>query len=329
MELSVGLPPGPRTLEYAQLAQQLGYDRVWLYDSAALYEDIWIWMARLAEHTDLDLGTAVLVPNLRHVMTTASAIATVERMAPGRLSCGFGTGATARWVLNKPALSWATTRRYIEQLRGLLRGEVVEIDGERCQMIHHPDWAAGEADRDAAARVRARAEGQADRRRDVRGRLHRRVHRHGRRRRRSARPGAHDHGHRARRRRGRVERAGGRGAGSLVRRALPRRVAGVPRRARRACPAARSGWRASTPNARRASVISRCTRGTSPTSCRATATSSRSRATRWRRRAGWVLPTRSTSARSTLEKAGGTDLMFTPAGDFDREMRTFAEAVRG
>jgi len=142
MELSVGLPPGPRTLEYAQRAQELGYDRVWLYDSAALYEDIWIWMAQLAEHTDLDLGTAVLVPNLRHVMTTAAAIATVERMAPGRLSCGFGTGATARWVLNQPALSWATTRRYVEQLRGLLRGEVVEIDGERCQMIHHPDWAA-------------------------------------------------------------------------------------------------------------------------------------------------------------------------------------------
>jgi 5,10-methylenetetrahydromethanopterin reductase len=143
MELSVGIPPGPQTLERARLAAELGYDRVWLYDSAALYEDIWIWLARLAEHTDLQLGTAVLVPNLRHVMTTASAIATVERMAPGRLSCGFGTGATARWVLNQPALSWATTRRYLEQLRGLLRGEVVEIDGERCQMIHHPDLATG------------------------------------------------------------------------------------------------------------------------------------------------------------------------------------------
>ena len=67
----------------------------------------------------------VLVPNLRHVMTTASAIATIEGLAPGRLACGFGTGATARWVLNQKALSWATTRRYLEQLRGLLRGEVV------------------------------------------------------------------------------------------------------------------------------------------------------------------------------------------------------------
>jgi len=142
MKLSLGMPPGPRTLEYARIAQDLGYDRVWLYDSAALYEDIWIWLAQLAEHTDIDLGTAVLVPNLRHVMTTASAIATIERMAPGRLACGFGTGATARWVLDQPALSWASTRRYLEQLHALLRGEVVEIDGQRCQMIHHADWAA-------------------------------------------------------------------------------------------------------------------------------------------------------------------------------------------
>jgi 5,10-methylenetetrahydromethanopterin reductase len=142
MQLSVAMPPGPKAVEYAQLAQELGYERFWLYDSAALYDDIWIWLARIAEHTDIDIGTAVLVPNLRHVMTTASAIATIEGLWPGRLACGFGTGATARWVLNKKALSWKTTRRYLEQLRALLRGEVVEIDGEQCQMIHHPDWAA-------------------------------------------------------------------------------------------------------------------------------------------------------------------------------------------
>ena len=139
--VSVGFPPGPRSIELAKRAEDLGYCRVWLYDSAALYEDIWVWLALVAEHTEVPLGTAVLVPNLRHVMTTASAIATIEGLAPGRLVCGFGTGATARWVLGKDALSWATTRRYLEQLRALLRGEVVEIDGAKAQMIHHPDLA--------------------------------------------------------------------------------------------------------------------------------------------------------------------------------------------
>src|SRR5262249_36390950 len=84
------------------------------------------------------LGAAVLVPNLRHVMATASAIATLEDFAPGRFAYGLGTGESARTVLNKKRLSLATTRRYFEQLRGLLRGDVVDIDGERCQMIHWP-----------------------------------------------------------------------------------------------------------------------------------------------------------------------------------------------
>lgn len=140
-KLSIGMPPGPNNIECAQLAHEMGCERFWLYDSAALYEDIWIWLDRIVEHTDIKVGTAVLVPNLRHVMTTASAIATIEHVAPGRLACGFGTGATARWVLGKKALSWATTRRYIEALRGLLNGEVVEIDGEKTQMIHWPGLA--------------------------------------------------------------------------------------------------------------------------------------------------------------------------------------------
>jgi 5,10-methylenetetrahydromethanopterin reductase len=82
------------------------------------------------------------VPNLRHVMTTASAIATIDRLAPGRLSCAIGTGYTARLILGKRALSWAATRTWVEQLKGLLRGDVVTIDGERCQMIHRPELAA-------------------------------------------------------------------------------------------------------------------------------------------------------------------------------------------
>jgi 5,10-methylenetetrahydromethanopterin reductase len=141
IKLSVGMPPGPQVVEYAQLAHDLGYDRIWLYDSAALYQDVWIWLARIADRTSIKIGTAVLVPNLRHVMTTASAIATIEHLAPGRLACGFGTGATARWVLGQPALTWAATRRYVEQLRSLLAAEVVEIDGAKTQMIHHDELA--------------------------------------------------------------------------------------------------------------------------------------------------------------------------------------------
>lgn len=142
MKISIGVPPGPQALSLAMRAEELGYDRLWLYDSAALYEDLWIHMGLIAAKTKrIGLGTAVLVPNLRHVMTTASAIATIDRLAPGRLACALGTGYTARLVLGKKALTWKKTREYVEQLQGLLRGEVVTIEGESCQMIHRPEMA--------------------------------------------------------------------------------------------------------------------------------------------------------------------------------------------
>ena len=122
------------------LAEELGYERAWLYDSPAIYLDIWTSLGRLVERTSrIGLGTAVLVPSLRSVIATASAIATVEAAAPGRFACGFGTGATARWTLGKDALTLAETGTYLRQLRGLLRGEVVEVDGEQVQMAHLGD----------------------------------------------------------------------------------------------------------------------------------------------------------------------------------------------
>jgi len=142
MNISCGLAPALAVVEHAQLAESLGYHRVWLYDSPAIYLDIWVSLARLAEHTDnIGLGTAVLVPSLRHVLATAAAIASIEAAAPGRLACGFGTGATARWTVGKDALSLKATGDYLRQLRGLLRGDVVEVDDEKVQMCQLPAYA--------------------------------------------------------------------------------------------------------------------------------------------------------------------------------------------
>ncbi|MEZ5166756.1 MAG: LLM class flavin-dependent oxidoreductase [Acidimicrobiales bacterium] len=110
--------PGPRVEELAVLAEELGYHRFWLYDSPAIYEDVWIALGRLAGVTErIGLGTAVLVPYSRHPMVTASAIATMERLAPGRCAYAFGTGASARWCFGQPALTWRYMQTYLEQLR--------------------------------------------------------------------------------------------------------------------------------------------------------------------------------------------------------------------
>ena len=141
MKISCGIVPSLDSVEQAQLAEELGYDRAWLYDSPAIYADIWITLARIAEHTDrIGLGTAVLVPSLRSVMATASAIATIEAISPGRAAYGFGTGATARWTLGKDALTLKETGDFLRQLRGLLNGEVVQVDGEAVQMCQLPQF---------------------------------------------------------------------------------------------------------------------------------------------------------------------------------------------
>ncbi len=137
MDISCSLPPGKDVVVHAQRAEQLGYARVWVSDSPALYSDPWAALARIADNTShIGLGVAVLTPSTRHVMATAAAIAGIEAQAPGRLAVAVGTGFTARRTFGKYALSWATTRRYIENLRALLAGDTVEVDGHLTRLMH-------------------------------------------------------------------------------------------------------------------------------------------------------------------------------------------------
>jgi 5,10-methylenetetrahydromethanopterin reductase len=126
----------------AQVAESLGYDFIGFYDSPALEPDVWLTIADALRATErIMVGTHVLIPHLRHPMVQASAIATLCQMAPGRLEVGMGTGFTGRMAMGQQPLTWAFMRRFIEQLRGLLAGEEVEIEGEICQMIHPPGYA--------------------------------------------------------------------------------------------------------------------------------------------------------------------------------------------
>ncbi len=136
LQISCAFPPRPDVVAHAQLAESLGYERVWLYDSPVLYGDVWIHLARIAESTSrIGLGPAVLVPNLRHPVTQASAIATVAALAPGRLAVAIGTGFTARMAMGQRPLTWAETRVYIAQVKGLLEGESMVVDGKVVRLM--------------------------------------------------------------------------------------------------------------------------------------------------------------------------------------------------
>lgn len=126
----------------AQLAESLGFSYIGFFDSPALEPDVWITIANVVQNTRrITVGTAVLIPHFRHPMAQAAAIATIEGLAPGRLEVGIGTGFTGRRALGQRPLTWAYIRRFVTQVRGLLNGDAVEIDGAMNQMIHPPGYA--------------------------------------------------------------------------------------------------------------------------------------------------------------------------------------------
>lgn len=140
IKISCDLIPSPRVVGEARLAEELGYNRVYVTDSPALYGDVWVSLARIAERTSaIGLGTGVLVPFTRHPVVNAAAIASIEAIAPGRLVVALGAGNSARRVLGERLPSkQAWMRAYIQVLRGLLRGETVEWEGKRLALVPFP-----------------------------------------------------------------------------------------------------------------------------------------------------------------------------------------------
>src|SRR3712207_4303136 len=121
MDISCAFATSPDTPEHIALAEQLGYRRAWCYDSPALYPDVWMTLALAAERTrEIELVPGVLIPSLRHVITNAAAIATLEGLAPGRVVVAVGSSFTGRVVLCKRPLPWRQVRAYITALRALL-----------------------------------------------------------------------------------------------------------------------------------------------------------------------------------------------------------------
>jgi 5,10-methylenetetrahydromethanopterin reductase len=142
MDISCAFPPVPDTPDHIALAERLGYRRSWVYDTPALQLDVWATLARAADRTDrIELGTGVLIPSLRHVLVTAAAVATLVQLAPGRVNVGIGSGFTGRLAMGQRPNAWAFVAQYIRQLKALLAGQIVEVDGAPTQMLHGPGQA--------------------------------------------------------------------------------------------------------------------------------------------------------------------------------------------
>ncbi|MCH8298329.1 MAG: LLM class flavin-dependent oxidoreductase, partial [Chloroflexi bacterium] len=89
-------PPNmDRIIALAEAVEQGGLDSVWVGDSLVAkprMEPLAVLAALAARTSRVRLGTAVLLPALRHPVLLAQTLATVDLISGGRLVIGAGVG---------------------------------------------------------------------------------------------------------------------------------------------------------------------------------------------------------------------------------------------
>lgn len=124
MQLGVCVASHINDIDYVVRAEQLGFSHAWLADSQMLWSDCYATLALAATRTTrINLGTGVAVTGTRPAPVTASSIATINALAPGRTFLGVGAGNTAMRVMGQPPQRIRGFDRYLQTLRPLLRGE--------------------------------------------------------------------------------------------------------------------------------------------------------------------------------------------------------------
>ncbi|TFH23840.1 MAG: LLM class flavin-dependent oxidoreductase, partial [Myxococcales bacterium] len=126
MQFGIAFPSYIDAWREAEIAEANGFSHAWFYDTQLLCSDVYATMALAAEHTQkMILGTLVAIPSNRIAPVTATAVATINALAPGRVVLGLGTGFTGRNTMGMPAVPVSELERYAQQVRGLLAGEDV------------------------------------------------------------------------------------------------------------------------------------------------------------------------------------------------------------
>ncbi len=134
MDYGIALAPSAEAWKLARRAEELGFSHAWFYDTQMLCADVFVAMAAAAVHTArIRLGTGVLIPSNRIAPVAANALASLNKLAPGRIVFGIGTGFTGRLTMGLGAMKLGALAEYVRVVRALLAGERVdwECEGQR------------------------------------------------------------------------------------------------------------------------------------------------------------------------------------------------------
>lgn len=162
----LGTQPVSTIVKQVQLAESLGYDTAWIADSHLVCRELWVTLTACALATSrIRLGPGITVPHTRHISVTASAIASLDEIAEGRVVIGVGTGGSAAQTMGLTLRQTArvgTLEHMATSVRHLLRNEPIRFEsGAEGRMVWLgqpraiPIYAAGSGPRmlTAAGRV--------------------------------------------------------------------------------------------------------------------------------------------------------------------------------
>ena len=132
-------------LEYSVLAEEVGFDSVWISDHFQPWRHTGghapfslAWLGALGARTQrIIMGTSVLTPTFRyHPSVVAQAFATLGSLFPERVVLGAGTGESLNEVPSS-GLKWpeqkertARFREAIRLIKTLWAGERISFEGE-------------------------------------------------------------------------------------------------------------------------------------------------------------------------------------------------------
>ena len=134
MRFAIAIPTAADSWRVVRRAEELGFSRAWFYDTQMLSADPFVAMAAAAlKTTKIRLATGVLIPSNRIAAVAANAFASLNKLAPGRIDFGVGTGFTGRRAMGLGAIRLADMETYISEVTALLRGETIEtaLEGKR------------------------------------------------------------------------------------------------------------------------------------------------------------------------------------------------------
>ncbi len=128
MEFGIAIPTAADSWRLVRRAEELGFSHAWFFDTQMLSADPFVAMTAAAMRTTrIKLGTGVLIPSNRIAPVAATAFASLNRLAPGRIIFGVSTGFTGRRTMGLGAVTLAAMEQYIRTIQALWRGETVDF----------------------------------------------------------------------------------------------------------------------------------------------------------------------------------------------------------